>query len=72
MSVDGLYGGSKSSEGFAVEDAALGDLEAEGLVDLLGEFVGELGVRRHFEAALGAGPLFGSAEEGRAYALAAV
>jgi hypothetical protein len=62
----------EGSEGFAVEDGAFGDLEAEGFVDLLGERVGDGGVGGEFAAALGAGPVFGGAEECGADALAAV
>jgi hypothetical protein len=32
---------AEGSEGFAVEDSAFGNLEAEGRVDALGERVGE-------------------------------
>jgi hypothetical protein len=32
---------AEGSEGFAVEDSTFGNLEAEGLVDALGERVGE-------------------------------
>lgn len=56
----------------AVEDAALGDSEAEGLVCALGGEIVELRVGGDFGAALGAGPVFGGAEEGSADALAAV
>ena len=62
----------EGSEGFAVEDGAFGDLETEGFVDVLGEGVGEGCVGGEFAAALGAGPVFGGAEECGADALTAV
>ena len=56
------------SEDLAIEDGAFGHLEAEGLVDALGDCVEDGSVGGDFAAALCAGPFFGSAEEGCAYA----
>jgi hypothetical protein len=60
------------SQGLAIEDGAFGDLEAEGLVDMLGESVGDGSVGGDFAAALCAGPFFGCAEEGGAHAIPTV
>jgi hypothetical protein len=60
------------SKEFSIEDGAFSDLEAERLVDLLGERVGELGVGRDFAAALSAGPVFCGAEKRYTDALAAM
>ena len=59
-------------QGLAVEDGAFGDLEAEGLVDTLGEGVGDGTVGGDFAAALCARPFFGGAEERGAYAMPTV
>ena len=72
----GSGGLEKKEESFlewlAVEDAAFGDLETERFVGVLGEDVIELRVGGHFGAALGAGPVFGGAEESDTDALSAV
>ena len=60
------------SEGLKIEDGAFGDLEAEGLVDALGERVGNGSVGGNFAAALCARPFFGGAEEGGAHAMPTV
>lgn len=52
-------------------DAAIDDLEPEGIVSLLGNGVVDEGVGGHFAAAVGAGPVLGSGEQGAADALAA-
>jgi len=60
--------GIDDSEGLAIQDGAFSDLEAEALVDALGESVGDGSVGGDFAAALCAGPFFGGAEEDGAYA----